>query len=35
MDNNVPMVHPGLRDYITAHNTGSLDVQSYNGKTTL
>jgi len=26
------MVHPGLRDYIMAHNTGSLDVQSYDGK---
>ncbi|AEA47738.1 hypothetical protein [Archaeoglobus veneficus] len=28
----VPAVHPGLRDYIMAHNTGSLDVQSYDGK---
>ena len=26
MCNNVLMVHPGLRDYIMAHNTGSLDV---------
>ncbi|MBE8540267.1 hypothetical protein [Geoglobus acetivorans] len=26
------MVHPGLRDYIMVHNTGSLDVQSYDGK---
>jgi len=26
------MVHLGLRDYIMAHNTGSLDVQSYDGK---
>ena len=32
MCNNVLMVHPGLRDYIMAHNTGSLDVQSYDGK---
>ena len=30
--NNVLMVHPGLRDYIMAHNTGSLNVQSYDGK---
>ncbi len=28
----VPAIHPGLRDYIMAHNTGSLDVQSYDGK---
>jgi len=28
----VPAMHPGLRDYIMAHNTGSLDVQSYDGK---
>jgi len=32
MCNNVLKVHPGLRDYIMAHNTGSLDVQSYDGK---
>ena len=32
MCNNVLMIHPGLRDYIMAHNTGSLDVQSYDGK---
>ena len=32
MCNNVLMTHPGLRDYIMAHNTGSLDVQSYDGK---
>ncbi len=32
MCNNILMVHPGLRDYIMAHNTGSLDVQSYDGK---
>ncbi len=32
MCNNVLMAHPGLRDYIMAHNTGSLDVQSYDGK---
>ncbi len=32
MCNNVLMVHPGLRDYIMAHNTGSLDVLSYDGK---
>ncbi len=32
MCNNVLMVHPGLRDYIMAHNTGSLNVQSYDGK---
>ncbi len=32
MCNNVLMVHLGLRDYITAHNTGSLDVQSYDGR---
>ncbi|MBO8179540.1 MAG: hypothetical protein H0Z19_03535 [Archaeoglobus sp.] len=32
MCNNVLVVHPGLRDYIMAHNTGSLDVQSYDGK---
>lgn len=32
MCNNVLMFHPGLRDYIMAHNTGSLDVQSYDGK---
>ncbi|ADB58004.1 hypothetical protein [Archaeoglobus profundus] len=32
MCNNVLMVHPGLREYIMAHNTGSLDVQSYDGK---
>lgn len=28
----VPAIHSGLRDYIMAHNTGSLDVQSYDGK---
>jgi len=28
----VPAMHLGLRDYIMAHNTGSLDVQSYDGK---
>ncbi len=28
----VPAMHPGLRDYIMAHNIGSLDVQSYDGK---
>lgn len=32
MCNNVLMLHPGLRDYIMSHNTGSLDVQSYDGK---
>ena len=32
MCNNVLMIHPGLRDYIMAHNTGSIDVQSYDGK---
>ena len=26
------IVHPGLRDYIMAHNTGNLNVQSYDGK---
>ncbi len=28
----VPAMYPGLRDYIMAYNTGSLDIQSYDGK---
>lgn len=32
MCNNVLMIHPGLGDYIMAHNTESLDVQSYDEK---
>jgi hypothetical protein len=28
----VPAMHPRLRDYIMSHNTGSLDIQSYDGK---
>ena len=32
MCNNVLGVHSGLRDNIMSHNTGSLDVQSYDGK---
>lgn len=31
-DRKVPAVHPGLKDYIMAHNTGSLNVRSYDGK---
>ncbi len=32
MCNNVLMSHPELKDDITAHNTGSFDIQSYDGK---
>ncbi|RLI75906.1 hypothetical protein DRP05_13895 [Archaeoglobales archaeon] len=32
MCNYVLIIHPRLRDYIMASNTGSLDVQSYDGK---